>query len=94
MFSAGFRCVAGLEGALVCKSKRKTMRESQSDMPNAKAKSSSSKLTSISSKNQSKKKYTPKSKMFAFQFPNSDAERTSADTRCRRSRVLRVRILV
>jgi hypothetical protein len=74
--------------------KRKTMRESQSDTPNAKAKSYSSKLTSISSKNQSEKKYTPKSKMFTFQFPNSDAERTSADARCRRGRVICVRIVL
>jgi hypothetical protein len=94
MFSAGFRCVAGLEGVLACKRKRNTMRESQSDTPNAKAKSSSSKLTSISSKNQSEKNYTPKSKMFTFQFPNSDAERTSADARCRRGRVLCVRIVL
>ena len=39
--------------------------------------------------------YTPTSNwIFTFQFPNSDVERTSVDARRRRSRVLRVRIVV
>ena len=51
-------------------------------------------LVSATFENQSDKNYTPKSKMLTSQFPNSDAERTSVGARRRRSRVLRVRVVL